>query len=152
MNSLHSYEVNVMWHAGRKGTLSSPVIPTTIEVATPPEFAGGIKEIWTPEHLFVAAINACIMSTFFAIAENSKVEYISYESNAVGTADKVEGKFSFTEIVVKPKVVLSAAEHEQKARRVFEMSEKACTISNSIKVKIRLEPVITVLQPHAINL
>jgi peroxiredoxin-like protein len=148
MNTLHTYEVNVLWHTGRKGTLSSPVLPTEIEVATPPEFAGGIKEIWTPEHLFVAAINACLMATFFAIAENSHVKYISYKSNAIGTADKVDGKFAFTEIVVKPKLVIPTGEDEAKVRRVLEMSEKACTISNSIKVKIRLEPVITVVPPH----
>jgi organic hydroperoxide reductase OsmC/OhrA len=148
METLHTYEVNVLWHVGKKGTLSSPALPTEIEVATPPEFAGGIKEIWTPEHLFIASINACLMSTFFAIAENSNVKYISYESNAIGTANKVDGKFAFTEIVVKPKLVIPTGQDEAKVKRVLEMSEKACTISNSIKVKIRLEPVITIVPPY----
>jgi peroxiredoxin-like protein len=152
MNSPHRYEVNVKWHAGRKGTLSSPVLPTTIDVATPPEFSGGIKDIWTPEHLFVAAINACLMATFFAIAENSNLKYISFESNALGTADKIEGKFTFTEIVVKPKIVLPEGGDEAKVKRVLEMSEKACTISNSIKTKIKLEPVILVVAGYTTQL
>ncbi len=149
MSTLHTYEVNVLWHVGRKGTLSSPELPTEIEVATPPEFAGGIKEIWTPEHLFVGAINACLMATFFAIAENSNVKYISYKSNAIGTADKVDGKFVFTEIVVKPKLVIPADGDEAKVKRILEMSEKACTIANSISSKIRLEPIITLVAPFA---
>jgi organic hydroperoxide reductase OsmC/OhrA len=100
--------------------------------------------IWSPEHLFVAAVNSCLMTTFLAIAENSKIEFISFESNAVGIVDKVDGKYAVTEIILKPKLVIPPSQHEDRAKRVIEMSEKACLISNSIKTKITLEPIIEV--------
>lgn len=75
----HSYEVNLHWDSERKGTLSSPVLPTKIEVATPPDFPKGMKDIWSPEHLFVGAVNSCLMATFLAVAENSKFGFISFE-------------------------------------------------------------------------
>ncbi len=139
---IHNYEVNLQWNTERKGTLSSPVLPVRIEVATPPEFPKGMKDIWTPEHLFVTSVNACLMATFLAIAENSKFEFISFESNAVGTVSKLGGKLIVTEITLKPKVVLKTLEHEVQLRRILEMSENACAVSNSIKTKINLEPII----------
>lgn len=144
MNETHYYEVNLLWDAATKGTLSSPIIADTIEVVTPPEFPNGIKEKWTPEHLFVASVNSCLMSTFLLVADNSKLEFISFESNAVGTIEKVEGKFSVTEIVLKPTLTIPTTQNEAKAKRVLEMSEKACAIANSIKTKITLQPIITI--------
>ena len=70
MNDAHYYEVNLLWNSGTQGTLSSPKTPDKIEVATPPEFPKGVKEKWTPEHLFVAAVNSCLMSTFLLVADN----------------------------------------------------------------------------------
>jgi organic hydroperoxide reductase OsmC/OhrA len=144
MNDTHNYEVNLQWNSNTKGTLNSPVIPNNIEVATPPEFPKGIEGIWTPEHLFVASINACLMATFLAIADNSKIEFKSYQSNAIGTVEKVDGKYVVTKITIEPKVVIPSSVSEERVRRVFEMTEKACAISNSIKSKINLVPIIIV--------
>lgn len=144
MSDPHEFEVNLRWESERKGILTSPVLPVSIEVATPPEFPKGMKDIWTPEHLVVAAVNACLLSTFLAIAENSKVEFISYESNARGVIDKVDGKLCFTEITLRPTVVISTSDSEGRIRRILEMSEKNCAISNSLKTSIRLEPEIVI--------
>lgn len=144
MSDTHYYEVNLLWDSATQGTLSSPVIASKIEVVTPPEFPQGIKEKWTPEHLFVAAVNSCLMSTFLLVADNSKFEFISFESNAVGTIKKVDGKFAVTEIILKPTLIIPSTQNEAKAKRVLEMSEKACAIANSIKTKITLEPIITI--------
>lgn len=125
MENTHYYEVNLLWDSATQGTLSSPVIVDKIEVVTPPEFPKGIKEKWTPEHLFVASVNACLMSTFLLVADNSKFHFIRFESNAMGKIEKVDGKFAVTEIVLKPKLVIPATQNEAKAKRVLEMSEKA---------------------------
>lgn len=140
---MHKYEVNLLWNNDTKGTLSSPVLPNNIEVATPPDFPKGMEGIWSPEHLFVASINACLMATFLAITDNSKLEFISFQSNAIGKVEKVDGKYTVTEITIKPVLVIPSTESEEKMKRIFEMSEKACAISNSIKSKIILLPVIT---------
>jgi organic hydroperoxide reductase OsmC/OhrA len=103
-----------------------------------------MKDIWTPEHLFVASVNACLMATFLAIAENSKFEFISFDSNAVGIVGKVDGKLAITEITLKPNVIIPSSQHEEQLIRILEMSEKACAISNSIKTKIILEPIVTI--------
>src|ERR1041384_5661306 len=98
MQTEHYYDVAVQWEEDRKGTLSSSVLPSTIEVATPPEFPNGMADIWSPEHLLVAAVNSCLMTTFLAIAENSKLAYISFTSDATGKLEKVVGKYMISEI------------------------------------------------------
>ena len=70
MSTTHFYDVNVEWNEARKGTMSSSVLTDKIEVATPPQFPNGMNNIWSPEHLLVAAVNSCLMTTFLAIAEN----------------------------------------------------------------------------------
>ena len=84
------------------------------------------------------------MTTFFAVADNSKLEYLSFECNAVGIVEKVDGKYVVTEIILKPKLVIPESQHADRAKRIIEMSEKACLISNSIKSKITLESTIEV--------
>lgn len=144
MNDTHFYEANLTWNNETRGTLSSPVIASKIEVVTPPEFPKGIKEKWTPEHLYVAAVNSCLMSTFLLVADNSNFQFISFESKAVGKIEKLDGKYAVTEIVLTPTLIIPSTQNETKAKRVLEMSEKACAISNSIKTKITLEPIISV--------
>ena len=78
----HYYAVDVEWSDSRKGIICSPELNkhegVCIEVATPPEFPQGIAGIWSPEHLFVAAVSGCLMTTFLAIAENSSLEFMSF--------------------------------------------------------------------------
>lgn len=140
MENTHQYEVNLQWNVDRRGTVSSPVLPSQIEVATPPDFPKGISGIWSPEHLFVAAVNSCLMTTFLSIAENSKVEFISFECNALGKVEQVEGKYTVTEIILKPTLVVPATANEERMYRILEKSENACLISNSINSKVIFEP------------
>lgn len=142
MEIAHHYEVKVNWKSDRKGVMSSPVLDSTIEVATPPEFPKGMPGIWSPEHLLVAAVNSCLMTTFLAIAENFKFDYIAFESKADGKLEKVDGKFMITEVVLSPVLTIAPDTDKDKALRIMEKSEAACLISNSVKAKIIFRPII----------
>jgi peroxiredoxin-like protein len=142
MSTEHYYEVDLQWKDSRKGILSSPVLSSNIEVATPPEFPKGIPDIWSPEHLFVAAVNSCLMTTFLAIAENSKLEFESFNSNAKGKLEMVEGKYMITEVLLSPFLTVQTEADIARAQRVLEKSETACLISNSIKSKVFFKPVV----------
>jgi len=144
MDTTHHYEVKLNWESERKGLMSYPVLNSNIEVATPPEFPNGVAGIWSPEHLLVAAVNSCLMTTFLAIAENSKFEFINFESKADGKLEKVDGKFMISEIVLSPVLTLSIEADKEKALRILQKSEAACLISNSIKSTIVFEPEIRI--------
>jgi len=147
----HIYNVAVNWTQNRKGLMCSPELNSSesnktncIEVATPPQFDKGIPNIWSPEHLFTAAVSSCLMTTFLAIADYSKFEFISFTCNSKGILDKVDGKFSMTEVQLFPEVVIADENQKERAEKILEKSEKACLISNSITSKITMEIKITV--------
>ena len=127
----HFYSVDISWKSGRTGEMSSPELQQTVEIATPPQFPKGVEGVWSPEHLFTAAVSSCLMTTFLAIAENSKLE-------------QIEGKFLMTEVILEPTVVILNEEDREKAERVLQKSEANCLISNSVHSKITMIPNIVV--------
>ena len=150
MDTSYHYEVKLDWKSERKGIMSSPVLFSTIEVATPPEFPSGIAGIWSPEHLLVAAVNSCLMTTFLAIAENSKFSFINFESTADGKLEKIDGKLMISEILLMPVVTIASESEKEKALRILQKSEAACLISNSIRSKIVFQPKVNVAQNEGI--
>ena len=141
MEEVHYYNTNVKWDEGRVGTLSSPTLDS-FKVATPPEFPEGVPNIWSPEHLFVASVNTCLMTSFAAVAENSKLEVESYSCEGIGKLEKVEGKFMISEIELKPEIKIKHEKDIERADRIIRKSENLCLISNSVKTKIILNPKI----------
>ena len=144
----HFYNVEVNWNKDRKGVMCSPELirdaNTCIEVATPPEFPKGMPGIWSPEHLFTASVSTCLMTTFLAIAENSKLEFSNFSCKSKGKLERVEGKFLMSEILLEPSVTITDEKYREKAEKVLQKSEAACLISNSIKSKITMVPTILV--------
>ena len=133
------YESEVEWTRERRGQLRSRNLPT-LEVAAPPEFQGQ-ENTWTPEHLYVASVNACFMATLLAVAQLSKLEIVSFSAAARGKLEKVEGLgYQMTEIILKPRLVIRDSRDLERAARILVQAEKSCLISNSIKTVVNLEP------------
>jgi len=147
----HIYNVNITWSRERQGmmcspelSINSPVSAGCIEVATPPEFPKGIPGIWSPEHLFTAAVSSCLMTTFLAIAENSKLDFISFQCRSKGKLQQIDGKFMMTEVLLEPVVVIKEEKDAERALKVLQKSETNCLISNSVKTRIIMKPVVQV--------
>jgi len=138
------YENTIVWTGEKRGEISGSQLPS-LQVATPPDF-GGHEGFWSPEQCFVAAVNACVMSTFLAIAQLSKLSYESYKAEASGKLDKPENQvMQFTEITIRAKLVVSHGKDLERAGRLLEKAEKQCLVSNSIKAVVHLEPQVTAL-------
>ena len=135
------YEAEVGWSREREGQLGGPGVQP-IAVGAPPEFKGRVGN-WSPEQLLVGSVNTCLMLTYLAIAENSKIHTVSYSSTAQGRLEKASGGFQITEIIVKPKVVVTSPEELRRLPKVLEKAKEGCFISNSIKAAVKLEPEIS---------
>ena len=140
MENTHFYDVNIQWESDRKGMLSSSVLNNDLEVATPPEFPKGMAGIWSPEHLLVAAVNSCLMTTFLSIAESSGLEFLKFNSKANGKLEIIDGKYIISEITLEPEIIISDESKKERAERILQKAESACLISNSIKSKIIFKP------------
>ena len=144
MEVTHEYEVDINWIQDRAGILYSPELNDEIEVVTPPQFPKGVGKIWSPEHLFTASVNSCLMTTFLSIAEHSKLEFKKFRSKAYGKLEVIEGKYLMSEIKLMPTLTIYKEEDRAKALRVLHKSEATCLISNSVKSKIIFEPEIII--------
>ncbi len=139
-SKVYFYQTSVKWTEQRKGTISCAGKPD-VQVATPPEFKGH-ENIWSPEDLFVASANVCLMTTFLAVADRAGLAFSSYESTAEGRLEIVEGKFQFTAITIRPSIILKPGGDPARAKELIEKAEHNCLISNSMKAKVTLEATI----------
>jgi organic hydroperoxide reductase OsmC/OhrA len=144
----HDYQVLLTGTGPMTGYLESvkDALPQ-LEVASPPEF-GGPKGTWSPEHLFVASISACLMTTFHAIAHNSGLEILEYQDNATGHLQRGENRlFRIDRVTLRPRVVVADESSIPKATRLLEKAETACLIRRSVTSKVDLHPLIISSHP-----
>ena len=139
-SKVYTYKTTVRWTEKKMGRLSSDGKPE-VHVATPPEFKGH-EGIWSPEDLYVASINVCVMSTFLAFAERAGLTFTGYECDAEGRVELVEGKLQVTAVALKPRLTLSATADAGKANELMAKAEAHCLISNSVKTRVTVEPTI----------
>jgi peroxiredoxin-like protein len=145
MDNKHFFVNTVEWNEALSGRLHADDFPS-IDVASPPIFPGGKGGMWTPEDMFVAASNICLMSTFVAIATMSKLNFAAYSSEATGTLEKVDGTYMMSKIEIRPKITVEKETDVERAERLIQKAKKSCLISNSIKSETILNPEITIQQ------
>ncbi|MDX6767966.1 MAG: OsmC family protein [Elusimicrobiota bacterium] len=132
----HRYGVRLRRSEGAEGVLSSGPRPKLVG-APPPEF-GGPGDLWSPEHLLLAAASLCLMTTFIALADKSKLGVLAYDCKAEGLLDKAPEGLGFTSVVLR--VTLEVAEPDRdKAERLMALTEKHCLVSNSLKRPVSVE-------------
>jgi peroxiredoxin-like protein len=140
-SKVYTYRTAVMWTEQKQGVITCDGKPR-IQVATPPEFKGH-EGIWSPEDLYVAAANVCLMTTFLAFAERAGLAFTAFQSEAEGRLELVDGKFQITTITLRPRLTLAPGSDQGKAKDLIEKAETNCLISNSMKTRMVLEPTIT---------
>jgi len=143
MSETHTYTTAVEWTREKRAALSSQGMPT-IEVATPANFPGGHEGIWSPEHLYTAAAEICLLTTFLSFAERAKLAFLSYKSEADGIMEKVEKSLLMSRIHIKPTIVVANETDRDEALKLIERAERYCLISNSMKSEVTIEPVVVV--------
>jgi organic hydroperoxide reductase OsmC/OhrA len=133
-----TYRTQLKQVENRTGVLDSEG-KASVRFSSPPEFKGEAG-IWTPEDLFVSAIDACTMTTFVAFSEREKIPIISYHSAAEGLLEFVDGKYRITRVVVRPNVVVGSADAVGPTRDLFKKTHENCVVTNSINTAVVIEP------------
>jgi organic hydroperoxide reductase OsmC/OhrA len=112
--------------------------PGQLGVGPAPEFEGS-SETLNPEEMFVAAINNCLMTTFFYFVRKSNVEVLLYYSDAQGQIEKQADGFRFTNVQVRAEVTLARQEFAEKVRQFGDLAEKYCLVSRSVNCPVQYE-------------
>jgi uncharacterized OsmC-like protein len=117
--------------------VSSPGLPR-LEVAPPSQYDGP-GDRWSPEHLLLASVEACLLLTFRAVARASRVPFATLSVDTSGTVDKSDGVTRFTEIDMRARLTLPPGADHARAERAMERSKQNCLVSASLSTPVRLE-------------
>ncbi len=147
METSYTFASSARWTGGRQGVVTGEGVEHSLNFSAPPEFHGEAG-VWTPEHFFTAAVAACFITTFQAIAGFSKFEARSLEVSVEGRVEKIEGGFQFTRVAIRAVLGTSLESDRARGLHLLEKAEKACLISRSLRSQIVLEPEV-VLAPAA---
>ena len=131
------YPVKLVWTGGKSGNLTVDG-KVTIKTGVP---SGGPDEAMfhSPEDLFVASATLCYMNGFVEFTRKMRIEFKSFECDAVGTLEKVDRSFEITKIEMKAKVAIGSEDIRNKIGRALELAAKYCFVGNSMKCPISHE-------------
>jgi organic hydroperoxide reductase OsmC/OhrA len=146
MQSLpHYYKVTAMANENGHMEIRSQGLPPF--VSAPPAEFGGPGNLWSPETLTVAAVADCLVLTFRAIANASKLRWTSLACDASGTLDQLDGVMRFTSIQLHARLLLPAGADVEKAYKILHKAHKSCIVGNSLKFEPTIEADVILEEP-----
>jgi len=96
-----------------------------------------------PEEALVAALSACHMLTFLAIAARKRYVVDAYDDQAIGVMTKNEhGKQWVSRVTLRPLIVFSGDKQPsaEQLRAMHEAAHENCFIAQSVKSEVIIEP------------
>lgn len=139
-----TYSTSVAWSGGREGVLDSAG-KESFTVSSPPEFKG-TPGYWTPEDMFVGALEMCQLLTFLALAKRSRLTIVSYNSTASGTLEYVDGAFRFTKVIIEPAITVATPADEAEIHALVSQAHRQCLVANSVSMPVIVNPQVSVEQ------
>lgn len=128
------YETALKWNGDATG-VEQTAGRADLPFSSPPEFHGR-ADLWNPELLLVAAVEACMLLTALSVAQRQKIEFKSYSSKSVGRMAKTPEGLRFQEIAVAVTLTVAAGTDAAKAEQVVHTAEKYCPVSNAVKCPV----------------
>lgn len=136
----HHYEVDLTWSGDSAGLLSHGRAPRLS--GGPPTQYDGRDDWWSPEHLLLASVSLCLMTTFRAFARRASLELKGYEGRARGVVEKTKEGPVFTRIQLALKIRVPVGAADQ-ARETLASAKRWCLISNSVKAEVTIDAEIS---------
>ena len=151
----HTYELSLTW-TGNRGDGTRDIRgydrAHTISADGPPDLLGsadpgflGDPHKWNPELLLVASLSQCHMLWYLGLCARNGVVVSAYVDTPVGTmVTQADGSGRFTEVVLRPVVVVESADQVAKAEALHADAHKMCFVAQSVSCAVRHEPEIVV--------
>jgi organic hydroperoxide reductase OsmC/OhrA len=146
----HRYTIQLAWTGNRgEGTSSyrsyerSHVISVpgkpSIPGSSDPAFRGD-RARYNPEELLVASLSGCHMLWYLHLCADAGIVVTHYADEAVGTmVETADGGGHFTEVVLRPAVVIAPGGDVEHARQLHHRAHELCFIASSVNFPVRCE-------------
>jgi organic hydroperoxide reductase OsmC/OhrA len=142
--SVTTYTTRVRWTGStglgwdnydRAHTALAP--PAEQEVLLTTGESKGDPRILNPEQLVVMAASSCQMLWFLHLAAKARIDVVEYDDDAAASMPEDEG---LSEIVLRPRIVLSEKASEERVRKLVHLAHDHCNIANSLRTPVSIEP------------
>lgn len=152
MSKEHRYLLELEWRGDHTRDYDSYTREHVIRVngkselrATADPMFRGVAGLHNPEDLLLAALSGCHLLTYLALCARARIDVQSYRDDASGNLLLTpDGGGRFTEVVLRPQVLVADAEMLEKARSLHEAAQKYCFIANSVNFPVRHEAEVRV--------
>lgn len=158
MSHSHQYEASIVWSGAEQGPTASYEGYSReyrIAIAGKPELRGsadpsfrGDPGLHNPEDLLVVSLAACHMLTYLALCARAGIPVVSYEDRAWGEMTIKDKRLRFTEVILRPNVVVAAGADLAKAGELHEQAHDLCFVANSVNFPIRHEAQVAHARPE----
>jgi organic hydroperoxide reductase OsmC/OhrA len=94
-----------------------------------------------PEALFAAALAACHMLTFLAVASRQGIVVDAYADAPSAFLEKdASGRTAVTRVVLKPRVTFAGEVTAARLAQLHELAHRGCFLTGSVKTEVTVEP------------
>jgi len=148
MAKQHRYTATTVWSGATTGyedysraheirVDGKPPIPATADTA----FLGDADRV-NPEDMLVAALSSCHMLWYLHLCAVKGVVVTHYEDAAEGIMVEERGNGRFTQVTLRPAVMITAESDAALAKSLHERAHKECFVANSVNFPVDCKPVI----------
>jgi organic hydroperoxide reductase OsmC/OhrA len=156
MAQIHHFSAKVSWTGAAKGTTSSYESYSrdhVIDVPGKPPLQCSADQVFrgdssrhNPEDLLVMSLSACHMLTYLAEAARAGVQVLAYSDEASGTMQLHQGKMRFTEVSLRPQVVVAKGGDAVLAEQLHEKAHEHCFIASSVNFPVSCDARVSVAE------
>ncbi|MBK9175872.1 MAG: OsmC family protein [Flavobacteriales bacterium] len=151
MANEHSYSLDLEWRGDHTRTYEGYTREHIIRIngkselrATADPMFRGDAALHNPEDLLLAALSGCHLLSYLALCARARIDVRSYRDRASGTLLlTADGGGRFTEVVLRPEVVVADAAMLEKARAFHDAAHKYCFIASSVNFPVRHEAAVS---------
>jgi organic hydroperoxide reductase OsmC/OhrA len=119
-----------------------PVLPGSSD----PTFRGD-PDRYNPEEFLVSSLSTCHMLWYLHLCAEAKIVVVEYVDEASGVmTERSDGGGRFTEVTLKPHVVIASGGDLARAEALHERAHHLCFIANSVNFPVRCDPRIRIAE------
>jgi organic hydroperoxide reductase OsmC/OhrA len=148
----HEFSCRLIWSGAKMGGTTNYAAYSReyrVEFEGKPVLRGSSAPVFrgdgglhNPEDLLVAALSGCHLLSYLALCSRGGVVVVDYSDDAWGKMEAVNGRICFTEVVLRPKVIISQNSSVATARALHSEAHAACFIANSVNFPVHNQPTV----------
>ncbi|MBK8228322.1 MAG: OsmC family protein [Flavobacteriales bacterium] len=151
MPDMHSYALDLLWRGDHTRAYEDYTREhiiringkSELRVTADPAFRGD-GALHNPEDLLLAALSSCHLLTYLALCARARINVLSYHDRAEGTLVLTkDGGGHFSEVTLRPRVVVESEGMMEKARYFHGEAHKYCFIARSVNFPVNCEPLVS---------